>query len=92
MGLRKELTKDQISGISTLSQVGKGNKEIAAITGVTLCSVQRWTKKCRDAGGSVPLPSEKKRTRRPRVTSTRTLKILKCQVDNEPRISAKELK
>lgn len=92
MGPRKELTEGQIASITSLSLVGKGNKEIAAITGVALRSVQRWTKKCRDAGGVVSPSHAKKRTGRPRITSTRTLKVLKRQVDNEPRISAKELK
>lgn len=71
--------------------MGKGNKEIADITGVTLYSVQHWTKKCKDTGGVVPPFSEKK-TGRPHITSMRTLKVLKRQVDNEPRIGAKELK
>ncbi|KAG0716278.1 Transposable element Tcb1 transposase [Chionoecetes opilio] len=91
MGRGKELTKEQIAAISSLILVGKDNKEISAITGLALRSVQRWTKKCKDAGESDP-PLRKKRTGKARLTSQRTLKVLQCQVDLEPRISAKELR
>ncbi|MPC67964.1 hypothetical protein E2C01_062153 [Portunus trituberculatus] len=89
MGPRKELTKEEISAITSLNIGGKGSKEIASITGVALCSVGQ--KKCRDTGGIILSPSQKKRTWRPHVTSSRTLKILKHQVDNDPCISAKLL-
>ncbi|KAG0721643.1 Transposable element Tcb1 transposase [Chionoecetes opilio] len=91
MGLGKELTKEQIAAISSLILVGKDNKEISAITGLALRSVQRWTKKCKDAGESDPL-LQKKRTGKARLTSQRTLKVLQHQVDLEPCISAKELR
>lgn len=91
MGNRKELTKEQIAVIASLRRVGKSNKQIATITGVTLRSVQRWTKNCREAGDADP-PLQQKRPGGPRKTSQRSLKVLKRQVDLEPRISAKELK
>ena len=55
MGPRKELTKERITTIPSLSLGGKAKKEIAAITGVAMRSVQCWAKnngeklQCRDA-------------------------------------------
>ena len=85
------MTKEQIAAITSLSLVGKENREIAVITDVVLHSVQRWTKKIRDVEGADP-PLQKKRPGRPRVTSVMTLKVMKHQMDSEPHISAKELK
>ena len=48
-------------------------------------------KKSKEAVGAYT-PLQGKRTGRPRDTSQRTLNVLKLQVDNEPRITAKELK
>lgn len=36
MGFRKDLTKEQLAGISALVKGGKKNKEISAITGLPL--------------------------------------------------------
>ncbi|KAG0718219.1 Transposable element Tcb1 transposase [Chionoecetes opilio] len=91
MGRGKELTKEQITAISSLILGEKDNKEISAITGLALRSVQRWTKKCKDAG-EADLPLQKKRTGKARLTSQTTLKVLQRQVNLEPRISAKELR
>ena len=41
MGGGKDLTEDQIAAITSLSLVGKSNKEISIISGVALRSVQR---------------------------------------------------
>ena len=41
MGGGKDLTKDQIAAITSLSLAGKSNKEISIISGVSLRSVQR---------------------------------------------------
>ena len=91
MGGGKDLTQDQIAAITSLSLVGKSNKEISIISGVSLRSVQRWTKKKREAGDA-DVPLHKKRPGRPRKNSQRTLKLLQRQVELEPRITAKELK
>ena len=91
MGLGKDLKEDQLSAITALVKGGKSNKEISTITSIPLRSVQRWTKRCRDAGGADPEPP-RKRPGGVRKTTPRTLKILQRQVDREPRISAKELK
>lgn len=59
MGKVKELTSEQITAITSLCKAGKSNKEIASITGVSLRSVQRWTKKFRDCGNTdPPLPKK----------------------------------
>ena len=85
------MTEDQIAAITSLSLVGKSNKEISIISGVSLRSVQRWTKKKREVGDA-EVPLHKKRPGRPRKNSQRTLKLLQRQVEQEPRITAKELK
>ena len=87
----KELTKGQIAGISFLSLGGIGNKQISAITGLVVRSVQRWTKKCRDAGDA-DLLLQKKRTGKACFIDQKILKVLQRQVDLEPHISAKEPK
>ncbi|KAG7177742.1 putative Transposable element Tcb1 transposase-like 9, partial [Homarus americanus] len=87
----KQLKTDVVADIVTLHKGKKSNKEISAITGVPLRSVQRWTKKFEDGGG-VEDPAHKKRPGRPRVTTPRTLKVIQRQVDKEPRISARQLK
>lgn len=86
-----ELRKEQIAAISSLCVAGKSNKDISIQTGIALRSVQRWTKKCRDAGGDDP-PLQVKRAGKQRKVSKRTLKVLQRQVEAEPRITAKELK
>lgn len=91
MGKVKELASEQIAAVTSLCKAGKSNKEIASITGVSLRSVQRWTKKFRDCGNTDP-PLQKKSTGRPRKTTLRTLKVLRRQVDNKPCITAPELK
>ena len=86
-----ELRKEQIAAISSLCVAGKSNKDISIQIGIALRSVQRWTKKCRDAGGDDP-PLQVKRAGKQRKVSKRTLKVLQRQVEAEPRITAKELK
>ena len=83
MGGGKDLKEDQIAAITSLSLVGKSNKEISIISGVSLRSVQRWTKKKREAGDA-DVPLHKKRPGRPRKNSQRTLKLLQRQVEQEP--------
>lgn len=87
----KELTRDQIAVITSLHKAGVANKDIANTTGLSLRSVQRWTKKFRDAGGTDP-PLQMKSTGRPRKTTQRAMQILKRQVDANPGITAPQIK
>ncbi|MPC30431.1 hypothetical protein E2C01_023695 [Portunus trituberculatus] len=55
------VTREQIAATSSLCVVGKSNKDISIQTGIALCTVQRWTKKCKAVGGDDP-PLQFKRT------------------------------
>ena len=66
------MTNEQIAAISSLCVAGKCNKDISIQTGIALRSVQRWTKKCKDAEGD-DLPLQVKRAGLPRKTSKKTL-------------------
>ena len=48
MGKAQILQPDQIGALTALCKAGHPNKEIAEITGISLKSVQRWSKKFRD--------------------------------------------
>ncbi|MPC88779.1 Transposable element Tcb1 transposase [Portunus trituberculatus] len=91
MGLGKDISKYQLSVIAALVKEGKSSKEISSTTGLSMRSVQRWTKRCLEAGDVGPeLP--RKRPGGIRKTTPRTLEILQRQLDREPYISARELK
>ena len=91
MGPRKLISKAQISVICALVRENKSNLEIAAITGIALRSVQRWTKIYRVAGGDASPPPHKPKGRK-RCVSQRTLNIIRRQLEAHPRIHSKELK
>ena len=91
MGRARQLNKYEIGAITGLCKAGQSNKLIHEVTGINLRSVQRWTKKFRDAGmDDIPLPLP--RSGRPRITSPRVLNILRRQVDSNPHCTGAELK
>ena len=55
MGKGKQLRPDQIAVIGALCQAEKTNKQIRDITGISLRTIQTWTKKFRDTNGNLEL-------------------------------------
>ncbi|XP_037795262.1 uncharacterized protein LOC119590658 [Penaeus monodon] len=91
MGPRKQISASQIAIICELANENKSNKEIAANLGLTLRTVQRWTKKYR-ASGSLDPPPKHKPTGPKRKISQRTLGIISRQIEAQPCISSREIK
>ena len=91
MGDKKDLTKEQIKVIVSLHKAERPVREIARIVGVMRRCVQKWRRKFR-MGGEVVTPQQKKRPGRVRKTSSRTLNVVKRQVDACPQITARELR
>ncbi|MPC79234.1 hypothetical protein E2C01_073750 [Portunus trituberculatus] len=91
MGLRKLISKAQISVICALVRKNKSNQEIAANTGIALRTVQRWTKIYREGGRDASPPPHKPKGRK-RSVSQRTLNIIRRQLEANPRIHSKELR
>ena len=58
MGVEKEVKEADLAVIATLYHCGKSNKEISQESGVSSRSVQRWTKRFREAG-SDEIPTTK---------------------------------
>ncbi len=75
----------------TLMKNGKKNKDIAALTGISLRTVQRWTKKIEDSSPTL-LPTHKQRSGRKQKLTASTLNLLKQQVDAHPSLTARQLK
>ena len=91
MGKASNLRPDQIAAITALCKADHDNKYISEITGISLRSVQRWTKKFKDSvDGNVHL--QKKPPGRPRKLSPYTLNLLKRVVDNEPSITVRQIR
>ena len=91
MGLGKNLSTEQLAAVTSLCKAGHCNKEISMLTGVSLRSVQRWTKVFRDSPDG-ELPLQKKPPGRPRKTDKRALNIVKRQLDSNPRMTAREIR
>ena len=91
MGLGKNLSTEQLAAVTSLCKAGHSNQEISNLTGVSLRSVQRWTKVFRESpDGTIPL--QKKQPGKPKKTDRRALNIIKRQLDNNPRLSARQIK
>nr|XP_027208486.1 uncharacterized protein LOC113802164 [Penaeus vannamei] len=91
MGPRKQISASQISTICALVNKNKSNKEIAINLGLTLRTVQRWTKKYRASGSGDPPPKHKPSGPKPKL-SQRTLSIISRQIEAQPCISSREIK
>lgn len=91
MGKRRDLSKENIASMISLYKAETPTKEIAKIVGVSERSVQLWTKRFRDAGER-DTPHHKGRPGKARRTSDRTLLILKREVTENPRLTARMLK
>lgn len=87
----KDLRTDEIAVITSLYKAGKSNKEISVISGIKLRTVQTWTKKIKDSGTTDP-PTHKKRPGKARLTSLRALRIIKRELETNPRLSARQIK
>ena len=91
MGKARNLQPHQIGALTALCKAGHPNKYIADSTGISLRSVQRWTKKFRESlDDNVSL--QKKSTGRPRKLKQHSLNLIKRIVDNEPSITARQLR
>ena len=91
MGSGKELGRDTIVAIITLSKEGYKCKDIATRVGIGVRQVQKWTKRFRDGGGE-DIPTPKPRSGRPRKISNRTSKVIRRQLDKNPTLTAQKLK
>ena len=92
MGKGKHLTIDKIAAIGALCKAKHSNKQIHALTGISLRSVQRWTKFFREMPRGSDKEVQKKQSGRPRKVDRRFLNSLKRQVDREPHLTARQLK
>ena len=72
MPKKKQLTPAQIEVIHALYKEGTATRCIAENMGISVRTVQVWTKKIRDAGEGT-LPTHKKRPGKKRLLSNRTL-------------------
>lgn len=88
----KNTSRDNIVRVVELHTVGKRNREIAEITGVNEKTVSRLLQKWRQAGSGDNVPEHKHGGGRPLKIPTKTLRLLKRQLDLNPSITAKELK
>ena len=91
MGGGKELKEADLAVIATLYRCGKSNKEISQETGISSRSVQHWMKRFREAG-SGEIPTTTKYPGRPRLVSSRTVRLVQRQVEKNPHITSWELK
>ena len=91
MAAGRELKSEDITAIAALFKAGKSNKQIATITGIKLRTVQLWSKKIREHGGT-GLPTHKKRPGKKPLTSSRTLQIIKRQLESNPKLTARQVK
>merc|ERR1712035_95271 len=91
MGSGKELGRDTIVAIITLSKEGYKCKDIATRLGIRVRQVQKWTKKFRGGGGE-DIPAPKPCSGRPRKISNRTFKVIRRQLDKNPTLTARKLK
>lgn len=91
MGKFKDLNEQIIAQICALKESGLKTKEIAAQVGVSERSVRRWVAKFHQ-GGRGDIPSQVKRSGRPKKTSNRSMTILKRQLEVNPRMTSRKLK
>ena len=82
---------DEIVVITALYHAEKSNKYISDYTGIHIRSVQRWTARFRESiDGNAKL--QRKQTGRPRKDVHATLRLLKRELENNPSISAHQIK
>lgn len=91
MGRYRPVSSDDISAIVSLHKAGHSVSDIAENTGISVTSVRRWVSRISNSGGE-NLPRKKVPTGRPRKTYSRTLNIIKRDVEKVPSISARQLK
>lgn len=91
MSPRRLLSEPEIAAICALVKENKSSKEIAKNTGVSLRSVQRWTKMYRE-GGSDAVPRPYKQIGPKSSISLATLHHIRRQIEAQPCITSGELK
>ncbi|XP_064082565.1 uncharacterized protein LOC135198676 isoform X8 [Macrobrachium nipponense] len=84
--------RDKIVRVVELHKAGKKNREIAEITGVHSKTVSRLLQRWRQAGAGDMVPEHKHGGGRPLKIPVETLRLLKCQLELNPSVTAKELK
>ena len=91
IGPTRHLKHDKITIITTLCHAEKSAKYISDYTGIHIRSVQRWTARFRESiDGNAKL--QRKQTGRPRKDVHATLRLLKRELENNPSISAHQIK
>ena len=88
----KHTNRDNVVRVIALHRAGKKNREIARITGVNEKTVSDLLRKWRQGGGGDTVPMPKHGERKPLKIFPKTLKLIKRQLDLNPRITAKQLK
>lgn len=85
------ISQATINSIWSLHKAGFGAKRIVEETGVAKRTVERWLKRCREAadGGA---PEHLPKCGRPRKCNTKTLHLIKRQLNVTPTSTARELK
>lgn len=91
MAPTKLLSEPQIPAIFALVKENKSDKEIVRSTGISLRSVQRWTRLYHERGRDVAPPPYKQVGRKCSV-SQRTLNFMGRQIEVQPRATSRELK
>ena len=87
----KRYKESDIGGIAYLAKAGHKNRYIADITGIPLRTVQDWTKRFRENNYNDIDPLYKKYPGAQKKITPRALRILKREVEKDPRITAKQL-
>ncbi|XP_064107946.1 uncharacterized protein LOC135216504 [Macrobrachium nipponense] len=88
----KNTSHDNIVRVVKLHKVGNRNREIVKITAVNEKTVSRLLQKWRRAGSGDNVPEHKHGRGRSLKIPTKTLRLLRRQLDLNPSITAKELK
>ena len=91
IGPARHLKPVKITIITTLCHAEKSAKYISDYTGIHIRSVQRWTARFRESiDGNAE--TQRKQTGRPRKDVHATLRLLKRELENNPSISAHQIK
>ena len=88
----KNLKDSDIGGIASLCKAGHPNRYISDLTGISLRTVQHWTKTFRDNDFKEIEPLHKKYLGKQPKVGKMTIALLKREVDKSPRITARQLK
>ena len=85
------LSRDDIVAISSLHKAGHSTRAISDQTGVSVLHVQCHVMRITELGGN-KIPAQKKPPRNTRKTSLHTLRVVHCDAEINPRVSAREIR